>query len=79
MAKGPAKRDLLVIFSDYIAHHKGVPVLLGVGLVLVGLVLTFFPALSDGDDIVGWVIRNHFLLYVGTIVGLVGILLGDAL
>jgi hypothetical protein len=79
MAKGPAKRDLLVIFSDYIAHHKGVPVLLGVGLVLVGLILTFFPALGDGNGLVGWMVRTHFLLYVGTIVGLVGILLGDAL
>ena len=79
MAKRPAKRDLLVIFSDYIASHKGVPVLLGVGLVLVGLILTFFPALGDGNSLVGWVARNHFLLYVGTIVGLVGILLGDAL
>jgi hypothetical protein len=79
MAKGPAKRDLLVIFSDYIAYHKGVPVLLGVGLVLVGLILTFFPALGDGNGLLGWVVRNHFLLYVGTIVGLVGILLGDAL
>ena len=79
MARRPAKRDLLVIFSDYIAHHKGVPVLLGVGLVLVGSILTFFPALGDGNGLVAWVVRNHFLLYVGTIVGLVGILLGDAL
>jgi hypothetical protein len=79
MAKGPAKQDLLVIFSEYIASHKGLPVLLGVGLVLVGLVLTFFPALGNGNGLVGWSVRNHLLLYVGTILGFVGILLGDAL
>ena len=79
MAKGPAKQDLLVIFSEYIANHKGVPVLLGVGLGLIGLILTFFPALGNGNGLLGWVVRNHSLLYVGTVVGLVGILLGDAL
>ena len=79
MAKRPAKQDLLVVFSEYIANHKGLPVLLGVGLVLIGLVLTFFPALGSGNGPVGWLVRSHLLLYVGTVVGFVGILLGDAL
>jgi len=79
MAKGPAQRDLLVWVSDFIATHKGVPVLFGVGLVVVGLVLTAFPALGDANGILGWTVRSHAFLYVGVIVGLVGILLGDAL
>jgi hypothetical protein len=79
MAKGPAQRDLLVWVSDFIATHKGVPVLFGVGLVVVGLVLTAFPGLGDASGFLGWVIRGHVLLYVGVIVGLVSILLGDAL
>jgi hypothetical protein len=79
MAKGPAQRDLLVVVSDYIATHKGVPVFFGVGLVVIGLVLTAFPALGDADSALGWMVRSHVLLYVGVIVGLVGVLLGDAL
>ena len=79
MAKGPAQKDLLMWVSDYISMHKGVPVFLGVGLVVGGLVLTAFPALSGVNGVLGWVITNHVLLYVGVIVGLVGILLGDAL
>lgn len=79
MAKGPAQRDLLVLVSEYIATHKGVPVLFGVGLAVVGLVLTAFPALGGATGVLGWVVRSHAFLYAGVIVGLVGILLGDAL
>ena len=79
MAKGPAQRDLLVWVSEYFATHKGVPVFFGVGLVVVGLVLTAFPALGGANGALGWMVRSHVFLHVGVIVGLVGILLGDAL
>lgn len=79
MAKRPSRRDGLDTLSNYIAHHKGVPVLIGVGLALIGLVLTFFPALAGSSGVVGWVSRSHLLLYLGVIVGLLGVLLGDAL
>lgn len=79
MAKRPPRRDVLDVLSNFIAHHKGVPVLIGVGLALVGLILTFFPALADGSGIVGWISRSHLMLYLGVIVGLLGLLIGDAL
>lgn len=79
MTKRAPKRDLLDVLSHYIAHHKGVPVLIGVGLVVVGLILTFVPAPWRDAGFFGWFVRSHVLLYVGTIVGFLGILVGDAL
>ena len=33
--------DLLKAISDFLAHYKGLPVLIGVGLVLIGLIFNF--------------------------------------
>ena len=77
--KRAPKADLLDLLSDFIASHKGVPVLIGVGLVIAGLVLTLIPPLWQDDGFWGWLTHSHLLLYVGTIVGFVGILIGDAL
>lgn len=79
MAKRPPRRDGLDMLSNFIAHHKGVPVLIGVGLALIGLVLTFFPSLAASSGLIGWVSRSHLMLYLGVIVGLLGLLIGDAL
>jgi hypothetical protein len=79
MAKHAPKKDLLDTLSNYIASHKGVPVLVGVGLALVGLVLTLIPPLRENAGFWGWLVRSHLFLYIGVIVGLVGILVGDAL
>ena len=79
MAKRAPKRDALDVLSEYIAQHKGAPVLVGVGLVLVGLLLTLISTVWEGAGFWGWLVRSHLLLYVGTIVGLLGILVGDAL
>ncbi|HLF29304.1 MAG TPA: hypothetical protein VJG32_23515 [Anaerolineae bacterium] len=58
--------------SGYIAEHKGVPVLIGVLLVSVNFAVVLF---SPG----AWLATSQLLLHVGVIVGLLGILLGDAL
>jgi hypothetical protein len=79
MTKRSFRKDVLDVLSDFIARYKGLPVLVGVGLVIVGMVLSFFPALSEGNGFWGWFVQNHMLLYVGVIVGLLGVLLGDAL
>jgi hypothetical protein len=79
MAKRAPKKDLLDLLSDFIASHKGVPVLIGVGLVIVGLVLTLIPPLWQHEGFWGWLTHSHLLLYVGSIVGFVGLLIGDAL
>ena len=60
--------------SDYVSAHRGVPVLLGVLLVVVNYVLVIIP-----DVQLGFVETTNLFLHLGVIVGLVGVLLGDAL
>ncbi|HKZ85394.1 MAG TPA: hypothetical protein VJ793_17295 [Anaerolineae bacterium] len=58
--------------SGYIAEHKGVPVLAGVLLVILNFAVVL---LSRGT----WLADTNLLLHLGVVVGLMGILLGDAL
>lgn len=57
--------------SSFIARYKGLPVFLAVGLVLLNFVLQFWD--------LGWVTDLNVFLHLGVIVGLVGLLLGEAL
>ena len=61
--------------SDFLVPRKGLPVLVGVGLVFINLVISLLPAWP----VVGWLAETNLLLQVGVIVGLLGILVGDAL
>lgn len=79
MANRSAEKDLLGHLADYIAHHKGMPVLIGVGLAIAGLVLNVIPGPGESVGFWGWLVQHDLLLYVGVVVGLLGILLGDAL
>jgi hypothetical protein len=67
--------ELLRNVSDFIAHRKGLPVLIGVGLVLLNLVISLLPAWP----VITWFARTDIFLQLGVIVGLMGILIGDAL
>jgi hypothetical protein len=60
--------------SDYISGHRGVPILLGVVLVVLNYVLLIIPGVQ-----LGFVETTNLFLHVGVIVGLMGVLLGDAL
>jgi hypothetical protein len=60
--------------SDYVAAHRGVPVLIGVLLVVLNFVLLIIP-----DVQLGFVETTNLLLHLGVIIGLLGVLLGDAL
>ncbi|MCU0520665.1 MAG: hypothetical protein MUF84_08240 [Anaerolineae bacterium] len=66
---------LLQAVGDYLAPRKGLPVLVGVGFVLLNLLVRLLPSWP----VVGWLAQTDFLLHLGVIVGLLGILLGDAL
>jgi hypothetical protein len=79
MAKRSREKDVLSRLSDFIAHNKGLLVLVGVGLALVGLILSCFPSLAHRDGLWAWIVHSHIFLYLGVIVGLLGILVGDAL
>jgi len=60
--------------SDYVSAHRGVPVLIGVLLVVLNYSLLIIP-----DVQLGFVETTNLLLHLGVIVGLIGVLLGDAL
>ena len=79
MANRRPQKDLVDQLADFVAHNKGVPVFLGVGMALLSLILGLFPALQEANGFVGWLTRSDLLLHLGVIVGLLGILLGDAL
>jgi hypothetical protein len=79
MTKSRVQGDLLDRTANWLADNKGLPVFAGVGLVLINLVLSLFPALSQAGGVLGWLMRSDLLLHAGVVVGLLGILLGDAL
>ena len=58
--------------SAYIAEHKGVPVLIGALLVIINFAVALLSPAS-------WLATTNLLLHLGVVVGLFGILLGDAL
>jgi len=60
--------------SDYISGHRGVPILLGAVLVVLNYVLLIIPGVQ-----LGFVETTNLFLHIGVIVGLVGVVLGDAL
>lgn len=65
----------LRVASDYLAHRKGLPVMVGVALVLLNFMVAFLPAWP----ILGWLADTDLLLHLGAVIGLLGVLLGDAL
>lgn len=63
---------LIDYVSEQIARRRGLPVLLGVGLVILNFVFQFIPGLRV-------LTTGNFLLHLGVVVGLLGVLLGDIL
>ncbi|HZY42285.1 MAG TPA: hypothetical protein VFF59_09835 [Anaerolineae bacterium] len=60
--------------SDYIAAHRGLPILLAVGLVVLNYVLRAIP-----ETQLGFVESTDLFLHLAVIIGLLGVLLGEAL
>lgn len=65
---------LLDRISDYIAAHRGMPVILALGLVVLNYLLRVIP----GEQL-GFVESTDLLLHLGVLIGLLGMLLGEAL
>jgi hypothetical protein len=57
--------------SAFIARYKGLPTMLAVLLVLVNFVLQFVN--------LGWLSESNLLLHLGIVIGLIGLLLAEAL
>lgn len=67
---------LLKRISDFLASLPGLPVVIAIVLVIIGFLFQLLPA---DWPVIGWLARTHLLLYIGVIVGLIGVLLRGAL
>ena len=67
--------NLLKRISDFLARAPGLPLIVGAGLALVNFVLRLLP----DWPVVGWLAQTDLLLHAGVVLGLLGVLLGDAL
>ena len=79
MTRRHSDKDLLDRLSHLLAHNKGLLVFLGVGLAALNLVLSLLIRSESGAGFGMWLARTDVLLHLGVIVGLLGILIGDAL
>jgi TRAP-type mannitol/chloroaromatic compound transport system permease small subunit len=66
---------LFKLLSDFLGRLPGLPILLAVVLVALNFVLRLLP----DWPVVGWLASTDLLLHLGVILGLVGLLLGEAL
>ena len=66
---------LLMKVSDFLARLPGLPILVGIGLVLANFILLLLP----DWPVVGWLADKQLLLHLGVVVGFAGVLLGRAL
>jgi len=57
--------------SAFIARYKGLPTMLAVLLVVLNFVLQFFN--------LGWLSSSNLFLHLGIVIGLIGVLLAEAL
>lgn len=58
--------DFLDRVSDFLSKYPGLLPLLGLGLIILNLILQFFPG--------SWFVDRHILLHLGLIISLVGLL-----
>jgi hypothetical protein len=58
-------------FSNTFAHRKGLLPLVGIGLVLLNLILSFFVS--------GWLVDTNLFLHMGVVVAILGFMIAWAL
>jgi hypothetical protein len=79
MTRRRSDKDLLDTLSNFLVHRKGLLVFVGVGLVALNLLLSLVVGPDSASALGAWLVRTDLLLQLGVIVGLLGILIGDAL
>lgn len=67
---------LITFFSMALARNRGVPILVGIILVVISLVVHVLAAVTDD---VGWRIVAFVVLHVAIFTGLLGVLLAEPL
>jgi hypothetical protein len=69
------KKEVLVLVQnviDFFERMKGLPILIGILLVVLNFILQYIPGLAFLSD-------SNFLLHLGVVIGLLGVLLAEAL
>jgi hypothetical protein len=61
--------------TNFLARFPGLPVLAGLGLILINFVLQLLPAWP----VIGWMAHVNLFLHLGLVVSLIGLLLIRAL
>jgi NhaP-type Na+/H+ and K+/H+ antiporter len=61
--------------SEFLARRKGLPVIVGAAFVLLNFVIRLLPAWPG----VAWLAQIDLFLHLGVLIGLLGMLVGDAL
>ena len=64
--------QLLDHLSEYLAHRKGLLPSIGLLLIVISLILQFFPGL-------GWLSSSNLFLHMGVILAIIGMMLAWAL
>jgi len=64
--------DFFKTLSNFLATIKGVPIMIGLILVIISLIAQFLPVMS-------FLTGGQWLLHLGIIIALIGILSGDIL
>ncbi|WP_420631208.1 hypothetical protein [Candidatus Leptofilum sp.] len=59
--------DFLDRVSEFLSKYPGLLPLVGLGLIILNLILQFFPG--------SWFVDRHILLHLGLITSLIGLLL----
>ncbi len=67
--------DWLKRVGDFLAQVPGLPVLVGLGLILLNFIFQLLPPWP----VVGWMAQVNLLLHLGLVVSLIGLLLIRAL
>ncbi|MGD1992550.1 MAG: hypothetical protein PVI59_05085 [Anaerolineae bacterium] len=67
--------EALKATTELLARYPGLPVLIGLGLIVLNFVVQLLPSWP----VVGWMAQVNLLLHLGLIVGLIGLLLIRAL
>jgi len=57
---------------DFLERMKGLPLLIGILLVILNFIVQYIPGLASLSD-------SNLLLHLGVVVGLLGVLLAEAL
>ena len=58
--------------ADFLERVKGLPILIGILLVVLNFIVEYIPSLAFLGD-------NNLLLHLGVVVGLLGVLLAEAI